>query len=72
MLTESSTIDRIEVLAEIGVIQIRQVTRILRDGVEIAQTYHRYSLTSVDSLDGQDPKVVAVAKAFWPLYTPRE
>jgi hypothetical protein len=67
MLTESSAIDRIEVLAEARLIQIRRVNRVLRDGVEIAKTYHRHVLGPTDSLEGQDPQVVAVAQAFWQL-----
>ena len=64
MITELSVIDKIEVLED-GQIQIRRADKVLRDGVEIAKTYHRHVLTPGADLRGQDAKVVAVANAVW-------
>lgn len=64
MLTETKNIDKIEVLAN-GFIQIREAARILRDGEEIAKSYHRTSLTPGQDLTGQPDNVVAVAQAAW-------
>ena len=63
-ITEQSAIDKIEVL-ENGTIQIRRADRVLRDGVEIASTFHRHCLTPGDDLTGQDQRVVDVANAIW-------
>ena len=41
-LTEQKVIDKIEVV-ENGTLQVREATRILKDGDQIAQTYHRWS-----------------------------
>ncbi len=57
-------IDQIEV-TELGQIQVRQATRIMEDGKEIGKTYHRHVLSPGDSLEGQDAKVTAIAKAVW-------
>jgi len=57
-------IDQIEV-TETGHIQIRQATKIMEDGKEIGKTYHRHVLNPGDSLEGQDKKVQAIARAVW-------
>lgn len=64
MLTEQSTIDKIEVL-ETGHIQVRRVNRVLKDGRVIAETYHRHVISPSADLSNEDPKVRAVAKAAW-------
>ena len=64
MITELSVIDIIEVLED-GQIQVRRADKVLRDGVEIAKTYHRHVLAPGDDLTGQDAKVVAIATAAW-------
>lgn len=64
MLTEKSIISKIEVL-EAGQIQVQRANLVLRDGVEIAREYHRHVLEPGDNTTGEDPKVVAVAKAMW-------
>jgi hypothetical protein len=62
--TETKVIDQITV-TENGVIQIREATRILKDGEQIAQTYHRTSLTPAQDLTGQPANVVAICNAAW-------
>lgn len=64
MLEKKILIDKIEAL-ETGHIQVRQATLIMEDGIELSKTYHRWVLTPGDSLDGQDEKVKAIAKAVW-------
>ncbi len=63
-LTERSTIDKIEVL-ENGIIQVRRADIVERDGVEIAKSYHRWTLTPGQDLTGQEQRVVDVANAVW-------
>lgn len=64
MLEEITIVDKIECLAN-GVLQIRDRHQILKDGAEIAASFHRHVLNPGDSLDGQDPRVVAIANATW-------
>jgi hypothetical protein len=64
MLTKQIVIDQIEV-TENGTIQVRTATRIIEDGVQLSQTYHRHCLSPGDDLTDQDAKVVAIAKAVW-------
>jgi len=63
-LEEKSVVDKIEVLLN-GTIQVRRRDQILKDGVEIAATYHRHVLSPGDDLTDQDPRVVAIAEATW-------
>ena len=64
MLEEITIVDKIECLAN-GVLQIRDRHQILKDGAEIAASFHRHVLNPGDDLDGQDPRVVAIANATW-------
>ena len=62
--TETKVIDQITVVAD-GTIFYREATRILKDGEQIAQTYHRTSLTPAQDLTGQPANVQAIATAAW-------
>jgi hypothetical protein len=63
-LTEEKVIDTITV-TENGTILYREATRILKDGEQIAQTYHRTSLAPASDLTGVPANVVAIANAAW-------
>jgi DNA-binding transcriptional LysR family regulator len=63
-LTETKVIDQITV-TENGTVLYREATRILKDGDQIAQTYHRTSLTPGQDLTGQPANVVAICNAAW-------
>jgi DNA-binding transcriptional LysR family regulator len=63
-LIETKTIDNITV-TENGIVLYREATRILKDGEQIAQTYHRTSLTPAQNLTGQSANVVAICNAAW-------
>lgn len=62
--SEQKTIDQITV-TENGYILFREATRVLKDGQEIAKTYHRSSLFPGQDLTGIPANVVAVANAVW-------
>lgn len=63
-LTETKVIDKIEVV-ENGSVQVREVTRIMKDGNEVAHTYHRWVLEPEADLTGQPANVVAICNAAW-------
>ena len=62
--TETKVIDQITV-TENGTVLYREATRILKNGEQIAQTYHRTSLTPGQDLTGVPSNVVAIATAAW-------
>jgi hypothetical protein len=63
-LTKSTVIDQITV-TENGTILYRNATRIMEDGVQLSQTYHRNSLTPGQDLTGVPANVVAICNAAW-------
>jgi hypothetical protein len=63
-LTETKVVDQVTV-TENGTVLYREATRIMRGDEQIAQTYHRTSLTPGQDLTGQPEKVVAIAEAAW-------
>lgn len=67
MLTEAKEVDKVEVVTEYNIIQVRTATVVKKDGAEIARSFHRHIVQPGDDLTGQDPKVVAIANA---VHTP--
>ena len=63
-LEEKSVVDKVEVLLN-GSIQVRRRDQILKDGVEIAATYHRHVVVPGDDVSNEDPRVAAIAAATW-------
>jgi DNA-binding transcriptional LysR family regulator len=63
-LQEVKVIDQITV-TENGIVLYREATRILKDGDEIAKTYHRSSLTPGQDLTGQPANVAAICNVAW-------
>jgi len=72
-LTKEIIVDKIEVM-EMGEVQVRTATRVLEDGVQLSQAYHRHVLapsTKTDDtwadtdISGEDARVQAVATATW-------
>ena len=74
-LTKETVVDKIEVL-ENGTIQVRTATRVLEDGVQLSQAFHRHvvnpSIKSGDPLtwgdtdiSGEDARVQAICTATW-------
>ncbi len=63
-LTKTINVDQITV-TENGIVLYREATRIMEDGNQISQTYHRTSLTPAQDLTGQPANVVAICNAAW-------
>jgi hypothetical protein len=65
-LSEIKVTDKIEVL-ENGNVQVREATRVLRDGEIIAQNFHRFVVAPGEDTTDMDPKVQAICAA---VHTP--
>ena len=63
-LTKQAVIDQITV-CENGIVLYREATRIMEDGNQISQTYHRSSLTPAQDLTGVPANVVAICNTVW-------
>ena len=74
-LSESTEYDKIEVVGQYKVVQVRKATVVKKDGVELAKSYFRYILNPgiLDSSDnlvdtdlsGQPAEVTAICNAVW-------
>lgn len=64
MLTKETVVDQITV-TENGIVLYREATRIMEDGNQISQTYHRTSLIPGQDISVQPANVQAVAAAVW-------
>jgi hypothetical protein len=63
-LTKTTTVDQITV-TENGIVLYREATRIMEDGNQLSQTYHRSSLIPAQDLTGVPANVVAICNAAW-------
>jgi len=63
-LTKTTTVDQITV-TENGIVLYREATRIMEDGNQISQTFHRTSLTPAQDLTGTPANVVAICNTAW-------
>jgi hypothetical protein len=63
-LSKVTAVDQITV-TESGVVLYRQVTRIIEDGVQLSQSFHRTSLAPASDLTGVPANVVAIANVAW-------
>ena len=63
-LTKTKVIDQITV-CENGIVLYREATRIMEDGNQLSQTYHRSSLAPAQDLTGVPANVVAICNTVW-------
>ena len=64
MLTKETVVDQITV-TENGIVLYREATRIMEDGVQLSQTFHRTSLTPGQDIADQPANVQAICNAAW-------
>ena len=63
-LTKEQVIDKIEIV-ENGIMQVRQVTKIMEDGKQLSSSYHRWSFEPGSDVSEQPANVQAIATAAW-------
>jgi hypothetical protein len=63
-ITKEKVIDQITV-TENGIVLYREATRIMEDGEQLSQTYHRTSLTPGQDIADQPANVVAICNVAW-------
>jgi hypothetical protein len=64
MLTEKTLIDQI-LVADLGVVTVRQSRVIESDGVEVARVVHRTSLMPGQDVSAQPANVQSICAAAW-------
>lgn len=63
-LTETKIIDQITI-TENGTLLVREATRVLRDGQQIAETYHRWSFAPGSDVSTMPQNVQDIAAITW-------
>jgi len=63
-LTKTTVVDQITV-TENGIVLYREATRIMEDGNQLSQTFHRTSLTPGQDFANQPANVVAICNTVW-------
>lgn len=67
-LTEETIQDKIEIVGDYKIIQVRTATIIKKNGKEINRSYHRHIIApdiNADSLANESAEVKAIANAAW-------
>jgi len=64
-LTERTAEDKIEIVGDYKMVQVRTATIIERDGVEISRSFHRHVLAPTQDVSGESAEVQAVCNAIW-------
>ena len=63
MLTEETVQDKIEIVSEHKMIQVRTATVIKRDGTEISRSFHRHVVAPDADITGESAEVQAICNA---------
>ena len=63
-LTKQTVVDQITV-TENGIVLYREATRIMEDGTQLSQSYHRSSLTPGQDMTGVPANVAAICNVAW-------
>lgn len=63
-LTKETVLDQITV-TENGIVLVREVTRIMEDGVEISKQYHRTSFEKNANVSAQPQQVQDICAVVW-------
>ena len=64
-LTERTAEDKIEIVGDHKMVQVRTATIIERDGVEISRSFHRHALAPDADISGESAEVQAICNAVW-------
>lgn len=67
MLTEQTFIDKLEIVTQYRVVQVRVATAVYRDGSEISRTFERYTIQPGQDYSNEEEFVQRVCEA---VHTP--
>jgi len=62
-LTERTEQDKIEIISQFKMIQVRTATVIERDGEEISRSFSRHVVSPLDDVSGESAEVQAISAA---------
>ena len=62
-LTEETVQDKIEIVGDFKMVQVRTATVIKRDGEEISRSFHRHVVSPGDDITNESTEVQAICNA---------
>tara|TARA_R110000751_G_scaffold78402_1_gene158114 strand:- start:209 stop:460 length:252 start_codon:yes stop_codon:yes gene_type:complete len=62
-LSKEIVVDKIEVVGDHKMVQVRTATRVLEDGVVLSSSFHRHVVAPDADITGEDAEVQAVCNA---------
>ena len=62
-LTEGTVQDKIEIVGDFKMVQVRTATVIKRDGEEISRSFHRHVVSPGDDITNESTEVQAICNA---------
>ena len=62
-LTKTVKVDKIEVVSDFKIVQVRTATVIEEDGVELSRSFHRHVVAPNDDISGETQEVQDVCNA---------
>ena len=63
-LTEETVQDKIEIVGDFKMVQVRTATVIKRNGVEISRSFHRHVVAPGDDITGESTEVQAICNVI--------
>ena len=64
-LEKIKKIDKIEIIGDYKILQVREATVIEEDGVKLSSSFHRYSFTPSDDVSSQSDEIKNIANLLW-------
>jgi len=64
-LNKSVKIDKIEIVGDYKIIQVREATVVTENNVELSRSFHRYCLAPNDDVSSQPQEIKDIANAVW-------
>lgn len=58
-------IDKIEIVGDYKILQVRTATIISEDGNELSRAFHREALTPGTDVSGKDQEIIDLANLLW-------
>mgnify|MGYP003109349134 CR=1 FL=1 len=64
-LKKSIKIDKIEIVGDFKILQIREATVISENNIELSKSFHRYTLSPDQDVSNQPDDIQGIANVVW-------
>lgn len=64
-LNKSIKIDKIEIVGDYKIIQVREATVVTENNVELSKSFNRYCLAPSDDISSQSKEIKDIANVVW-------